>query len=76
MNGFWNLRQSTVVLLSHDVNTMERHAKDRLSLGKAMPGLFLIRQKVPIGRAIEEIVVVAECTEHEEWDGIIQYLPL
>ncbi len=64
------------IVLSHDVSTMEGHAKDRLRLGKPMSGLFLIRQQIPIGRAIEDIVIVAECSEHEEWDGVIRYLPM
>ena len=64
------------IVLSHDVSTIGGHAKDRLRLGKPMPGLFLIRQQVPIGRVIEEIVIVAECSEHEEWDGVIRYLPM
>lgn len=64
------------IVISHDVRTMMGHAKNRLRLGKPLPGLFLIRQDVPIGLAIEEIVMVAECSQPEEWNGKIRFLPL
>lgn len=64
------------IVLSHDVHTMETHARARLLAGKAMPGLFLINQYFPIGRAIEEIVVIAECSPHTEWKDQIVRLPL
>lgn len=63
------------IVLSHDVTTMKGHAEDRLRLAKPMPGLFLFRQKIPIGHAIEEIVIIAECSEREEWNGEIRFLP-
>jgi|SRR5580765_7160457 len=64
------------ILLTHDVSTMRAFAKARLLAGKAMPGVFEISQDLPIGRSIEEIVIIAECSQAEEWNGMIQYLPL
>ena len=64
------------VVLSHDVSTMEEHANARLLANQPMPGLFLIHQHFAIGRAIDEIVLIAECSQPEEWKGRIEYLPL
>lgn len=64
------------ILLTHDARTMETHVKARLAAGRAMPGVLIIRQKVPIATAIEEIVMVAQCSPPEEWEGMIQFLPL
>lgn len=64
------------IVLSHDVHTMETHANARLLAGKAMPGLFLIDQHFRIGSAIEEIVVIAECSDMSEWKDQIRRLPL
>lgn len=64
------------IVLSHDVNTMEPHARARLVSGLPMPGLFLIHQYFPIGRAIEEIVLIAECSPASEWKDQIVRLPL
>lgn len=64
------------IVLTHDVRTMENHALDRLKASLPMPGMFIIRQQVPIGRAIDEIVVIAECSRDDEWNGLIRYVPL
>jgi hypothetical protein len=64
------------ILLSHDVHTMETHALARLNSGRQMPGLLLIHQYLPIGQAIDEIVLIAACSRDDEWNGIIRYLPL
>ena len=64
------------VLITHDVSTMRDFATARLLAGKPMPGVLVIPQDLPIGRAIEEIVFVAECSRDDEWIDMIQYLPL
>ncbi len=64
------------IVLSHDVTTMDLHARARISEGEPMPGLFLILQDSPIGPAIDEIVTIAECSRDDEWNNMIQYLPL
>ena len=64
------------IVLSHDVSTMETHALARLNAGKRMPGLLLIHRYFPIGPAIDEIILIAECSRDDEWNGIIRYLPL
>jgi len=68
--------QSGRVLLTHDVATMTRYAYDRVRAGKQMPGVFELGRHVPVGVAIEEIVLLAECSEDGEWDGQVRYLPL
>jgi hypothetical protein len=68
--------QSGRVLLTHDVTTMTRWAYDRVRDGKPMPGVFEVGRHVPIGVAIEEIVLLAECSLHDEWEGQVRYLPL
>ncbi len=64
------------IILSHDVNTMGLHARARIFAGKPMTGLFLIHQDLAIGRAIDEIVTLAECSSDDEWNNAIEYLPL
>jgi len=64
------------VLLTHDVSTMTRYAYERVRAGKPMPGVFEVGYTVPIGRAIEDILLLAECSEEGEWEGQVRYLPL
>jgi hypothetical protein len=64
------------ILLTHDVTTMKEHVYERLDAGLKMPGVFELAQDVPIGRAIEEILLLAECSLEGEWEGQIRFLPL
>ena len=41
-----------------------------------MPGVFLIPDTIPIGLAIESIVILAECSTQDEWSNRVEYLPL
>jgi hypothetical protein len=68
--------QNGRVVLTHDVSTMSRHAYDRARQGVPMPGVFEVSQSVSIGVAIEEIVLLAECSVVGEWEGQVRYLPL
>ena len=64
------------VLLTHDVTTMTRHAYDRVRAGLRMPGIFEVGQHVPVGVAIDQIILLAECSLEGEWEGQVRYLPL
>lgn len=68
--------QAGRVLLTHDVATMTRHAYDRVRQGQPMPGVFEVARNVPIGVAIDEILLLVECSLENEWEGQIRYLPL
>jgi hypothetical protein len=41
-----------------------------------MPGVFEVGRSVSVGRAIEDIVLLAECSREAEWEGQVLYLPL
>ena len=64
------------VLISHDVTTLRKHAYDRAVAGLPMPGLFEVSQELPIGVAIKEILLLAECSLEGEWEGSVRFLPL
>lgn len=64
------------VLLTHDVTTMKKHAFARISAGLPMPGVFEIAQDLSIGVAIDEILLVVECSIEGEWEAQVRFLPL
>jgi hypothetical protein len=64
------------VLLTHDVTTITRHAYARVEAGKPMPGVFEVSRSVPIGTAIDDLLLIAECSLEDEWEGQVRYLPL
>lgn len=63
-------------MLTHDVATMTVFAYERIQAGLSMPGVFEVSRRVPIGLAIEEIILLAQCSLEGEWEGQVQYLPL
>ena len=71
----WTAQEGRV-LLTHDVSTLTRYAYERVEAGKPMPGIFEVSRKVPIGVAIEDILLIAECSLEGEWEGQVRYLPL
>jgi hypothetical protein len=64
------------VLLTHDVRTITRYAYERVRDRKSMPGVFEIPTAVPVGRAIEDLLLIAEASVEGEWEGQVRYLPL
>jgi len=64
------------VLLTHDVTSLTCYAYQRIEREQEMPGVFEISRAVPMGQAIEDVLLLAECSLESEWEGQIRYLPL
>ena len=64
------------VVLTHDVNTITRYAYERVEAKHPMSGVFEINRKIPIGLVIEDILLLAECSLENEWEGQVRYFPL
>lgn len=64
------------VLLTHDVKTITRFAYERVKASEPMPGVFEIKTNLPIGKIIEDILVLVEASIEGEWEGRVEYLPL
>jgi Domain of unknown function (DUF5615) len=64
------------ILVSHDFRTMPRHFGDFLQARGFSPGVFLVPQYLPIGRAIEELVLIWVASSAEEWENRITPVPL
>lgn len=64
------------VLVTHDAATLTRHAYDRVRAARQMPGVFEVSPSVPIGPAINDLVLIVECSLEGEWEGQVRYLPL
>jgi hypothetical protein len=64
------------ILLTHDAATMPGYAYERIEAGAAMPGVIEVSLDLPIGQAIEELVLLMEAGRPEEFDNRVIYLPL
>jgi len=69
------------ITISRDKSTMFDFAAERVKYGEPMPGLLLVRpnfarrQGSGLGEVIDELVLIADCSDAEEWMGVIQFIP-
>jgi len=64
------------IVLTHDCATMPDYAYERLAAGERMPGVLILNDRFPVGQAIQEILLMAACSEQAEWSGHVVHLPL
>ena len=64
------------ILLTHDRETMQDFAYQRVKAGQLMPGVFLVSNRMPIGQAIEEILIAVDCLAPEECSNFVRFFPL
>jgi predicted nuclease of predicted toxin-antitoxin system len=64
------------IVLTHDRATMKDYAGERLRAGEEMPGMLLFDPNFPVGAAIDELVMVCECCQQDEWNDRIVFLPI
>ncbi len=64
------------ILVTHDINIIPAEAYTRVRENLPMPGIFVIPSRMPVGEAIEEIMLLEECSSPGEWDNQVAFLPL
>lgn len=64
------------IVLTHDRATMPQFAYELMAAGHATPGVFILNDRFPVGRAIHELLLLDACSEQLEWEGQIVHLPL
>jgi hypothetical protein len=55
---------------------MTKHAYARIRAGLPMPGVIEVRDDLPTGQAIEEILIVLSASQPGELANRITYIPL
>ena len=63
------------VLITHDISTLAKCALGRVAAGQPMPGVFEVRSVAPIGQAIDDLILLVECSIEGEWEGQLRFLP-
>ncbi|HBI46996.1 MAG TPA: hypothetical protein DDY78_29705 [Planctomycetales bacterium] len=64
------------IVLTHDRATMPDDAYARLAAADPMAGVFVLNDRFPVGRAIEELLLLNACSEQTEWIGRVIHLPI
>ncbi len=63
------------IIVTHDVRTMPDHFGDFVAEQRC-PGMILVPKKMPIGAAIEDLLLIWQVSEAEEWINQMRRLPL
>ena len=71
----WAANEGRVVL-THDAATMAYFAYERVQAGLSMPGVIEVADDLPLAQVIADILLMAETSEKNEWEGRVIYLPL
>jgi hypothetical protein len=64
------------IVLTHDQRTMAAHAHARVARGELMPGIIIAAQALSIAAVIEDLNLMHECGDMQEWSGLVTFLPL
>lgn len=64
------------ILVTHDGRTVPPYAYERIRAGLAMPGIIEVDPDLAIGLAIDDLLLLNECSLDDEWNGRICYIPL
>jgi len=61
--------------VTHDVSTLSDAAYERVRASLPMPGVFEVNRDLPIGEAIDGLILLVECSHEGEWENRICFLP-
>ncbi len=64
------------VLLTHDAATVPDFAYERISAGKRMPGVLVLKWGLPVQEAIEAVLLIVDLAADHDIDSQVYYLPL
>ena len=69
----WAAAENRVVI-THDADTMPDYAYQRLRDGLPMPGMVVVPSTMPIGQAIEGLLLIIGSSFDDEWANLVRYL--
>ena len=68
--------QNNRTIVTRDISTMPHLAADLLVRGEPMAGVIVVPEKMPIGRAINDLELMIACYSQAELRDQTMYLPL
>ena len=64
------------VIISHDVQTLIGFAYERVASGLAMSGLIIVGTPFQVGRVVQDLLLIVDCSLEDELAGQVRYVPL
>lgn len=63
-------------LVTNNRASMPLHLRDHLAAGHHIPGIFILRRQMTMGEIVDELTLIWEAAESEEYSDVLTYLPL
>ena len=63
-------------LLTHDRATLVGFAYERVARGDGMAGVIAVAGQCPVGGAVDDLLLLFECTNDDEWASRVFFIPL
>lgn len=64
------------VLVTNNRASMPVHLQDHLATGRHIPGIFVLNTRMTMGETVDELALIWEASETEEYVDGIWYLPI
>lgn len=71
----WAADQTRIVI-THDRRTMPYHAADRITKGEKIAGVIIVSRRLPVSQVINDLEIIVSCSDVDEWENVLKYLPL
>jgi len=63
-------------LVTDNRTSMPVHLQDHLAVGGHVPGIFILNDKMSMGKMAEELAIIHGAAEPDEYAGMIVFLPM
>lgn len=64
------------ILVTNNRRSMPAHLADHLALGRHIPGILILSDRISFGETVEELILIAQGSFEGEYRDRIQFLPL
>jgi hypothetical protein len=55
---------------------MPYHAADRITKGEKIAGIIIVSRRLPVSQVINDLEIIVSCSDVDEWESVLKYLPL
>jgi len=71
----WASEQKRIVV-THDRRTMPYHAAERMAESERISGIIIVSRRLSVSQVIDDLEIIVSCSEVDEWENVLKYLPL
>jgi Domain of unknown function (DUF5615) len=68
--------EHSFLLVTDNRRSMPRHLRDHLAAGHQIPGILVLRPRANLGEIVEELLMISEVGEIEDFQNSISFIPI